>query len=56
MHYRCTHVKGPMTKSPERVADEATNHMAAMAAQGWRLVSTSSTGPNYGMYLFWEWG
>lgn len=57
MHYCCTYISGSVaTKSPDKVAREATAHMQSMAAQGWRLVSTSSTGPNFGIYLFWQWG
>lgn len=34
MHYRCTHINGRITRSPDKAAVEATQHMEAMAAQG----------------------
>lgn len=58
MHYCCTHLTFSSLKSPEKVANAATQHMQGMAAQGWRLVSTTPhTGSaNAAMYLFWQWG
>lgn len=51
MEYRCTHVGASQIGD---IANNANAHMAEMAGQGWRLISTSCEGSHRNVLLFWK--
>jgi hypothetical protein len=55
MQYCCTTVSPQSpTATPRETADQVSQHLSAIARQGWRLVSTSSQGGSTAVYLYWE--